>query len=227
MADPVLVGLAFSAGSAAFLNPCGFAMLPGYVGYALGTAPGGPGRPWLRGLAGGGAATAGFILVFVGTGGILSAAGNALIGAFPWAAVAVGILLSFVGAAMALGKHIALPFSLMKSNPARKPGGAFSFFLYGVAYAVASLSCTLPIFLAVVGWAAASGDGLLVFLAYAGGMGAVMVVLTVALSLGREALALGLKRAVPYAQRAAGAVMVAAGGYIVYYQIFIGGYVRF
>lgn len=230
MAEPVLVALAFSAGSAAFLNPCGFAMLPGYVGYALGTASAST-RPWLRGALLGGAATLGFILVFVAAGGALSIAGNALIGGFPWAAVAIGVLVSVVGVAMALGKHISVPLpSPVKSNPAREPGKPFSFFLYGTAYAVASLSCTLPIFLAVVGWAVASGsglDGLVIFLAYAGGMGLVMVALTVAIALAREALVQSLKKAVPYVQRWAGAVLAVAGGYIVYYQLFLGGYIRF
>ena len=47
--------------------------------------------------------------------------------------------------------------------------------LYGVAYAAGSLSCSLPLFLAAVGWrpspAMASADGLASYLAYALGMG--------------------------------------------------------
>jgi cytochrome c biogenesis protein CcdA len=31
--DTVIIGFAFSAGAVAFLNPCGFAMLPSYVSY--------------------------------------------------------------------------------------------------------------------------------------------------------------------------------------------------
>jgi cytochrome c biogenesis protein CcdA len=229
MVDPVLVGLAFSAGSAAFLNPCGFAMLPGYVGYALGAASVST-RPWLWGALLGGAASAGFILVFVAAGGALSIAGNALIGGFPWAAIAIGVLVSVVGVAMALGMHLSVPLpSLVKSSPAGESGKPFSFFLYGTAYAVASLSCTLPIFLAVVGWAVTSGsglDGVVIFLAYAGGMGVVMVALTVAIALAQETLVQSLRRAMPHVQRGAGAVLAVAGGYIVYYQLFLGGYIR-
>jgi cytochrome c-type biogenesis protein len=31
--DTVIIGFAFSAGAVAFLNPCGFAMLPSYISY--------------------------------------------------------------------------------------------------------------------------------------------------------------------------------------------------
>jgi len=31
--DTVLIGFAFSAGAVAFLNPCGFAMIPTYISY--------------------------------------------------------------------------------------------------------------------------------------------------------------------------------------------------
>lgn len=232
MADPVLVGLAFSAGAAAFLNPCGFAMLPGYVGYAVGS--GGEARSnlaaALRGLLLGLAATLGFIAVFVLAGAALSTVGSALLGSVPWVAIAIGLLVAAVGVAMALGKHIPIPLpSIVNSNPAREPGKPFSFFLYGAAYAGASLSCTIPIFLAVVSWAVVSGGGLggiVIFLAYAGGMGVVMVALTVAIALARETLVQSLRRAMPYVQRGAGAVLAVAGGYIVYFQLFLGGYIR-
>jgi cytochrome c biogenesis protein CcdA len=71
---------------------------------------------------------------------------------------------------------------------------------FGAAYAVASLSCTLPIFHAVVGGRLLSegiGASLVPFLGYAAGMGGVLLPVTLATALSAGAVVRVLRRAMP------------------------------
>ena len=91
--------------------------------------------------------------------------------------------------------------------------------LFGLGYGVASLSCTLPIFLVVAG-AALTGSGLavpLTFAAYALGMGTILTALAVAVALSRTGVANGVRRLRPHFTRLSGVLLVAAGAYVVYY----------
>ena len=91
--------------------------------------------------------------------------------------------------------------------------------LFGIGYGTASLSCTLPIFLAATGTAVtgSAGASALSYLAYAGGMGTILTALAVGAALSRRGLALALRRLVPYVGRASGALLMLAGAYVVYY----------
>lgn len=143
--------LAFTAGLVATVNPCGFAMLPAYLAYFMGTEDQGrthgP-RTVGRGLVVGGVVSAGFLTVF-GVAGVLITLGvQAVVGALPWAAMVVGVAVALLGVAMLAGLEPAssLP-KLASGGPSRGLGGVY---VFGLSYAVASLSCTLPIFLVVV-----------------------------------------------------------------------------
>lgn len=86
-----------------------------------------------------------------------------------------------------------------------------SVFVFGVSYAVASLSCTLPIFLVVIAGAiprAGLISGVLLFLVYGLGMSLVLVVLTLALALGKQGLVRSMRRWSGHVQRISGAVLV-------------------
>src|SRR5262249_15338353 len=67
------LGYAFVAGMVASVNPCGFALLPAYLGYYLSDDPGARGarRPTVRAFAVSGTVTASFALLF-GLAGILA-----------------------------------------------------------------------------------------------------------------------------------------------------------
>jgi cytochrome c biogenesis protein CcdA len=103
--------------------------------------------------------------------------------------------------------------------------GARGYFIFGVSYGTASLSCTLPIFLAVVGTSLAVG-GLLAavgqFALYALGMGLVILLLTLAIALFKGAMVGTLRKALPYIQPISAGLMVLAGSYIVFYWLTIG-----
>ena len=99
----------------------------------------------------------------------------------------------------------------------------FGFFLFGIAFGATSLSCTLPIFLMVVGSSVAAGDfggGLLQFLSYILGMGSVMLILTLGIAVVKEGVVVGtLRKILPYVQKISALLLLLAGGYIVYYWL--------
>jgi len=228
------VGYAFGAGMVSTVNPCGFAMLPAYLALCLGAR--GPGfsrhsvaRRALAALGVGLGVSAGFVLLFAAVGAAVSAGGQFLLRALPWLAVVIGVGLVGLGLAMLAGRTVsAAPLARVagRLGVARfaGPGG---FFLFGVAYAGASLSCTLPIFLMVLGSALASGGflwGLAQFVTYGLGMGFVLVGLALATAFVREGLLVGgLRRALPWTERAAAVLVLASGSYIVYYWLVKGG----
>lgn len=148
----VPLAFAFSAGLVAAFNPCGAAMFPAYVGYQLDASDvsANPALSGLRGLAMGLAVTAGFIVVF-GSVGLILAAGGRLVGQFlPFAGLGVGVAIAGAGLWLLISRR---KLGLMAASRVTMGGGRGmrQTFLFGVAYAIASLSCALPIYLAAVG----------------------------------------------------------------------------
>lgn len=214
---------AFIAGTVASANPCGFALLPAFfLSYAA--SPEAPRTdPWrrlLQALLAGAAMTLAFALVFGGVGAAVGAGANALLPAIPWATIIVGAAFLFAGGAALTGRHLSirLPDPVGKAR-AGYPGP----FLFGVGYGVASLSCTLPVFLAVVGTSAA-GIGpfgrAAVFLAYAAGMGTVLTALALGTALARGGVHRALRRLARHTPRISGGFLLVAGLYLIYYWTF-------
>jgi hypothetical protein len=93
-------------------------------------------------------------------------------------------------------------------------------FLLGISYAVASLSCALPVFLAVTGAASATPNflsGVLTYVVYGLGMSMLLMVLTIALSVAKGAVVRRLGRILPHVGRLSGAILVLSGTYITVY----------
>jgi cytochrome c-type biogenesis protein len=224
------VGFAFAAGMVASVNPCGFFMLPAYISYHLGAEETGfyeqPAvRRVLKGLLLGGVATAGFLVVFAVAGSIVSVGGHWLVTVFPYAGVAIGAVMIILGLWL-LASHQTLGIMAASRVTVSPQRNLRNVFLYGIAYALGSLSCTLPIFLVVVGSSLAS-QGLLTsfgqFIGYALGMGTILVAVTIGTALFRETVARWLRGAIPYVHRASALFMVGAGAYLIYYWLFFAG----
>lgn len=73
--------MAFAAGIVATVNPCGFAILPSFVSYYLGTRVG-PGRV-VEGLLVGLTVTAGFMAVFGTVGVVFGLGARSFLGSSP------------------------------------------------------------------------------------------------------------------------------------------------
>ena len=99
-------------------------------------------------------------------------------------------------------------------------GSTTSMVGYGAAYAVASLSCTIGPFLAILATSTRSGgivEGLAVVATYALGMGLVVGVLAVAIAVAQQAVVDRTRRLLPWVNRASGLLLVVAGAYVAYY----------
>jgi cytochrome c biogenesis protein CcdA len=231
MPDAGLLAFALTAGAAATLNPCGFAMLPAYVAYFLGKEEGGGGLAHgiIGGLAGGIAMTLGVLAVFASIGTALSLASRAILRYVPWATIAIGVAIIVLGAAMLLRRsiHVELPVANPLSGrpdlTARR--GMCALLLFGAGYGIASLGCTLPIFLVAVTQALAAGGilgGIAVFVAYGLGMGVVLLALSLAVSTGKSIIVRGLQSLVPHVRTIGAVGLILAGSYLIYYQVTIG-----
>jgi cytochrome c biogenesis protein CcdA len=224
------VGYAFAAGMVASVNPCGFMLLPSYLSYHLGTEEKGfyrqsKARRLRRAVLLGGVATAGFLAVLILFGLGISAGGQWLVTVFPYAGVVIGAAMALLGFwLLVTHRTIGIGASgLMTVGAERNLRTLFS---YGVAYALGSLSCTLPIFLVVVGSALTSGDiarSLLQFVGYALGMGTVLIVVTIGAALFQGVVARWLRRLVPYVHRMSAMFLMGAGAYLVFYWLFVSG----
>jgi cytochrome c-type biogenesis protein len=225
------LGLAFAAGMVSSVNPCGFSLLPAYLGLFLaeseGEAEAGPPARLARGLLVGGAVTLGFVILFAVVGLVIGLGARVLVDWLPWIAFTLGVGLVVAGGYRLGGG------SLYSATPERLSArvgvgerGAAAYFLFGLSYGIASLSCTLPIFLAVVGssiTAATVWPSLGSLALYGLGMGSVILVLTLAMAVFKSALALRLRRLVPYIEPVGTVALFVAGAYIVYYWLTIGG----
>ena len=173
-----------------------------------------------RGLLVGAVTTAGFMLVFGTIGTAIGLGARELTRALPWAGLVIGAALVVAGALVLARGH--LRFRVPQLRYSGSAGGLSGDVLFGIGYGTASLSCTLPIFLAATG-SAVTGSlaaSALSFLAYAAGMGTVLTALAVAASLSQHGLARTLGRLVPYVNRVSGALLLLAGAYVVYYWAF-------
>lgn len=217
----------FAAGMVAALNPCGFIMLPSFA--ALQLRLGAPGaqaqrlalpQRLLRPLLVGALVTLGFMAAFGAIGLPISLGAQGLLRLFPWTSLVAGSLLVALGLWLLWpGHHLVLPAATRIIVPEGQ--GPLFALAFGVAYAVASLGCTLPIFLVVVGSSLASGllGGLLQFLNYALGMGLVVSLVTMAMALAREAAFRHLRRLLPHMERLAAVFLVLAGAYLIAYWL--------
>lgn len=214
--------LALLAGMLATVNPCGFAMLPGYLALVVtGADTTSRSARVGRALAASGLMAVGFVAVF-GIFGLLSVPiASAAQRWLPIVTIVIGLFLVIMGGLLLAGKEIFL--LLPKPKRGAPTTRVTSMLGYGIAFAVASLSCTIGPFLAVAGLALRGddlGSGLSAFVAYALGMGLVVGVLAVAAALASHAAATGIRKLLPYVGRISGGLLVITGGYVGYYGIY-------
>jgi cytochrome c biogenesis protein CcdA len=214
-------------------NPCGFPLLPTYLGLFLAEGSGSnaaPVRRLGRSLTVGGTVTGGFVLLFTAAGLIFVLGTRALVGWLPWLALSLGVVLVLAGGYLVAGGlvHTSLPERL-GARIGLGGHGLPAYFLFGLTYGLASLSCTLPIFLAVIGTTltgATAGSSLGALVLYGLGMGLVITTLTVAMAVFQSALAARLRRLLRYVGTIGTIALFLAGGYLVYYWLTIGGLIN-
>ena len=223
--DADRLAYAFTVGMVAAVNPCGFALLPAYLAYYLGLtddtpegrrAESGTAAALVRAVWVSLALTAGFVVVFGVLGVLWSSIGSAVGERLPWVTLVMGLGLVALGIAMLAGFEPIVRLPHLQVGKGRQQ--VWSVFLFGVSYGVASLGCTIGLYLAAVGLGNGDdvGTGMSTFVAYALGMGALITLLTLAVALARQGFVRALRRALPYMGRISGALLVPAGLLVAY-----------
>jgi cytochrome c biogenesis protein CcdA len=235
--------LALAAGVLAAVNPCGFALLPAYLSLLVvaenpaenqaenpagspaansapgNSAPGNSAAAVGRALALTVAMTAGFVAVFGLFGLVLAPTAGLVQRHLPWFTIGFGLLLAVLGGWLSAGRQLpALPWKAARAPRLTRSWPSMA--LFGAAYALASLSCTIGPFLAIVVSSMRAGStaaGLGLFIAYAVGMGMVVGTLALAVALARASMVRRLRRAAAALSRAGGALLLVTGGYVAYY----------
>jgi cytochrome c-type biogenesis protein len=220
-------GYAFVAGMVASVNPCGFVLLPAYLAYYLGGDVAGPGRrrPTIHALAVSATVAASFALLFGLAGLLAGLAAASLASVLPWVGTAVGVGLILLAGVLASGRELTTSFGPRMAQHLRtatRNRGLRGYAAYGTAYGLASLGCTLPVFLGVVGTSFqlhGLADAIGQFVLFGLGMGAVLAVLTIATAGFGDGLVRRVGALGRYIGWASAAILWLAGAYVVYYWL--------
>lgn len=205
------LGIVFSAGAAAAFNPCGIALLPSYIAYIMG----GQEKNGLQGFKAGIMMTLGFLSVFLPLGLLTALFKGFFENSLSFIVTLVGFFLIITGWFMYSGREI---FTVKTFKIRKGKSQAWSFYLYGIAYALVSLGCTLPIFSLLVAASLTSGsfaDGLAKFLAYGVGMGGVVTLISIAAVISRQVVQSFIKNVTPVMNQISAILMIGSGIFLI------------
>lgn len=223
------MGLSFLRGLVASVNPCAFVLLPTYLMYFLGlagTEPGDQRASVRRALLVSASVSTGFLAVFVAVGLVSEYVTGWLESNAIYATAAIGAGFVVLGLAMLAGYRLPVSTPTMGSLGGLRDERATIVAMagYGVAYAVTSISCTLPLFSTTLfgnvrrdGW----GSGVANVVAYGLGMALVVTALTVALAVANTSLLGALRSSSRYVHRVAAVLVLLSGLYLLYYFVVV------
>lgn len=208
----------FLAGVLAAVNPCGFVLLPTYLLYFLGLDdPDSQRASLIRALRVSLAVSVGFVAVFFSVGAVTRLFTTVIQDNAKYVSFGLGFVFVGGGVAMLAGwkPSIGTPnISVERDTTAR------AMFLYGIAYALASIGCTLPLLTTVIlGSFNRDGNasGMISVALYGLGMAMFVSVLTISMALARSGL-VALARSVLRHVHLISAVLVTLTGlYLVVY----------
>ena len=215
------LSLSFIRGLVASINPCGFVLLPTYLMYFLGvSAANGEMQkaPISKALLVGVTVSSGFLAVFFAIGAVTQFWTQSLLENAKYATAAIGIAFVVLGIAMLFGYK--LPIGTMQVRTGERDRTMRSMFLYGIAYAVASLGCTLPLFMSTLfqtGESKGYWAGVANVVMYALGMAVVVISLTLALAAANVSFVKWLKSKMQYVEMVSGAFVLLSGLYLLWY----------
>ena len=226
--DLAALAYPFSLGLVAAFNPCGFALLPAYLSFFIGAesqdsqARSGAQAlgAMLRAMGVALTLTAGFVAVFGAFGALFETvlSQGTVLDRIGYVTIGIGVVMALLGLWMLTGRAINLRLPKMSRGTGGRSLG--SVFMFGVSYAVVSLSCTIGLFVAAVAASfSADGvaDGTANFVAYGVGMGAVITFLTLALALTRTSVVGAMRKMFRWINPISGLVLIASGVYLVNY----------
>jgi cytochrome c-type biogenesis protein len=225
---------AFLLGVVAAFNPCGFGLVPAYVGLYLNndTTRGSLAARARRALVVSTVVAAAFTLLFGVTGALISAGStlisSLIVGLLPWVGLGVGVILVIFGGVILSGKSfgfVAAQRVASRFGRTASGSGTRGYAAFGLAYGLASLGCTLPLFLALLGTASAAGgpgSAIVAFALYGLGMGTTLSALTLVAAIAGVGILSRLRGMGWFVPGLGAALLLASGAYVVYYWLSAG-----
>jgi cytochrome c biogenesis protein CcdA len=187
-------------------------MLPGYISYYLGTA-----THQKKAITGGIVCSLGLLLTY-SLIGLLASLFSTLISAYiSTFELIAGIITLFMGIVLTTKltpPQIPIPIKAPKQK------GFAGLFVYGILYGLATISCSAPIFFAILFYAISSSasEAFLSFIIYALGMGLPLILITIMLDKAKETILKKATEWTPIIQRLAGLILILVGAYLIIYH---------
>jgi len=228
--DYSLILFSFSLGVITFFSPCAFPMLPGYISYYIGLSNNDfkfklskKHRIYVffkEGILGGLFCALGALSMLIIIGFSISFFGELVREQIKENLIqfnlVVGIIIIIMGLIMLTNYKIELPFKI-KNAPKRK--GYYGLFIYGILYALVSISCVIPLFIGLILRAFYSSsilEGILVFFSYALGLAILFIIVTI-LTLGaKTAIIKNINKILPKIQKIGSIILIFVGIWIIF-----------
>ncbi len=210
VADLLSLGYPFIAGFFVLFSPCGYALLPSYISYYLGSE-----ITVFRAIKGGFASTLGLISIFAFIGLGSSIIGGLIRPYIELFTVFAAIILIILG--VLILAEVNLPH-VINIGPSFRIGLS-GFFLFGIAYGLAAAGCTAPIFLSIILLAVMESGafaGLTTFLIYALGVGLPLIVTSILVAVTKQQLISRMRNLTARLYKLSGIVLIIVGIYLVY-----------
>lgn len=222
MALETVLTVAFVAGIFATFNPCGFAMLPAYLSLAILDSNDKSGRTIqiVKALKFSGLMGLGIVGVFALFSLVIFPISTGIQRYLPYVTTVIGLAIVIFGVALIFRGPL-----LMKKiwNPNVSPTGDWkSYILYGVTFALGSISCTIGPFLAVTSTSLGGTyfESLLSYIFYGLGFTVTIAALAIATALSRDLLIKRIRGAGGLLEKIMGGLMVLVGLYLIYFAIY-------
>ena len=224
------LGLAFIAGMSAAVNPCGFILLPTYLGLILNENNSIEDTKRTNYLHLSQIAlfvTLGFTIVFATIGVSISFGARSIIQELTsFITIINGVFLILIGIiSLNSETKIYLNWPTQIASKFGDPRNTkypkfINYLLFGMSYAVASISCTLPVFLAVIGVSLTNNNIIDIakqFVLYSLGMGFIITITTLVIASLENSLLKGMTRLTKWFQYTTSTIMILAGSYLIFY----------
>lgn len=211
----------FTAGMLATFNPCGFAMLPAYLGAFVTGDRGGNSNSLVRAISFSTAMATGLVLTFGAFSFLVAPLSGSIEQYLPYVTYVMAAVLAIIGILMLFGIGIGLTRLF---RPSIAPNRSFiSQVGYGITFALASLSCTIGPFLAVIATSlnADSWFGVTVSMAgYGVGMSTTVLVLALITASGNKWLLGRIRSGSRLIEKTIGLVLVLVAVYLANYATY-------
>lgn len=221
MTDIFLIIFVFSAGILTFLNPCSYAILPIYFSkYIKKNNAQNSLFIFTNSLKLTLFLSVGYISVFLIISIIILTVGMKILSYFPWLGSILGIFLIIFGLSIISNKFTI--FNKLGSTFYDQKSSSKQHFVFGIFYSLASLSCSIPLFISIIFQALISSTEVLsiitIFTFYLFGILLMIILLILLVNTLGHILYEYLTKLTPYYNKISGILILITGLYITYSQ---------